>query len=671
MDIRVQVLLALGEDVANQCLSADVLYGDVQLPGSLVRLTPQKAVADAQASVRIQSPQAINEPIVTVFVRAGCSTAFTRRFVLLADPLTEPAPSASGSSPVVVPALPSVESPSAAAPTRGAGGSVRSNNASAPAVRSAPRERQATTAPAAPRVPSVVRRSSPPVPKAATPRLQLDPIDLSLTVERDPTLKLSPLLLSEPAASPEARAAAGQLWKALSASPEQALQDGGKLAALEAEVAQLRSAQTQAQTRLDALNAEVEQARDQRYRNWLVYLLGGLLLVALLALLMLSRRRPARDEGSNASLAWWSPHEAQRADKAAPATVGSVAGPRKGPGPVPGKAAGHRRDLDQDSGPDSLSGLDDDGPSEPARTDAPVPAQATRERRDFSPSALGISRSVAAEELFDVQQQADFFVSLGEDDRAIQVLRSHIAESHEPSPLAYLDLFKLYHRLDRREAYDALRDEFNHVFNAGAPPFHRYTAQGQGLEAYESAFSRIQSLWPQPRVLDLIERSIFRDANDDQVEVFDLEAYRELLLLHAIAKDLIQRDGVALADHADFSHTNMRPLKADGRHGDDAREGRRTEPMPLDRMHPVSSHLGLDIDLDALEALQASSEISAFEASLPEVNVPVRPATGHERGDRPHGDGHLMDFEIVDFMPPDEDPAVDPNGRDGARKNRS
>lgn len=694
LDVRVQVLLAPGEDLANLCLSADVLYGDVQLSRHLVRLTPLKSAPDAQASLRVQSSQAINEPFVTLFVRAGCDTAFTRRYVLLADPLSEPlpaaAPGARAAAPTVqVPALPGVVPSPASTPVPSAPDASRtreSASTAAPAragARPVPRDPQvAAVAPGTPRAPSVVRRPPKPAPAPATPRLKLDPIDLS--AERDPTLTLSPSLLSEPTGSDEARAAAGRLWKAMTATPENVQEDAARLAALEAETAQLRSAQAQAQVRVNELSVQLEQAQDQRYRNWLVYLLGGLLLLALLALLMVSRRRHVQGEDTDPSRAWWSSADGEKQSKAGKASRVAAApghpdagGSRKGQVPVPDRRATHQLDLDQDSSLDSLPGADEVDMPETVRAGVPAPAEQARERRDFSPSALGISRSVAAEELFDVQQQADFFVSLGEEDRAIQVLRNHLAESHEPSPLAYLDLFKLYHRMGRREEYDALRDEFNHVFNAGAPPFNRYTAEGQGLEAYETAFSRIQSLWPEPRVLDLIERSIFRDANDDQVEVFDLEAYRELLLLHAIAKDLIQRDGYVRDDAGDFTHTNMRPLKAAGRVRDEVRDGtgtRNTEPMPLDRAQPVSSRVGLDIDLTELDALggqDAASELAAFEASLPEVEAPVTPATARTRGAAPREERHLMDFEIVDFAVPEEpsDPP-DAQGRDPSRKGR-
>lgn len=689
LDVRVQVLLAPGEDLANQCLNADVYYGDAQVSRAVVRSTPQKTAPDAEASVRIQAALPVNEPIVTLYVRAGCDTAFTRRFVLLADPLNEPLSSPGGRAPAppmaVAPLLPVVPVPSPPAVGDGSSGRARAGAAAtteaaaaggkavtpaagspSPRVDRPVRDRGAAPAQASESRPAaIVRRAPAPRPApVATPRLQLDPLDLSPGVERDPVLRLSPSLLSEPGTSEDARAAAGRLWRAVNASPEDILRDAGKVAELEAETTRLREAQAQALARITELDAQVNQARDQRYRNWLVYLLGGLFLLALLALLLLWRRRPL----VQGSPAWWSSEPGDRSSLDAPAVADARKGPGSGVAPLGNSVRSMdvdlSLDLDQDSSLDSMPAqIDEEARSsrKPPETAAPLQA---RDRRDFSPSALGVSRSVAAEELFDVQQQADFFVSLGEDEQAIQVLRSHLAESHEPSPLAYLDLFKLYHRLDRREDYDALRDEFNHVFNAGAPPFNQYADAGRGLDAYETAFSRIQSLWPQPKVLDLIEESIFRDANDDQVEVFDLEAYRELLLLHAIAKELIHRDEAPGASHSEFRQTSMQPLKADGRvrgraamaaGGVDAAV-RNTEPMALDGLATPSAHMGLDINLNDL------SEFSAFEASLPETTPPVEPAV-RPQTQAGEAASNLIDFEVLDFMPPDDDPPAKPGGR--------
>lgn len=669
LDVRVQLLVGPDEDAVNQCVTTDVFYGDAQVFAGSVRSTPQKAAgADAQASVRIQSSLPVNEPIVTLYVKAGCSNPFTRRYVLLAELASDPAVAGSASPPAVLAAPlrpPSVDVPNSprSAATPASGGGAASSGASSRPGAAAP---GSATPSSAPRAPSVVRRAAPAPARApaAAPaaRLQLDLLDLAPGVERDPTLKLSTLLLSEPGSSDEARAAAAERWKAINATPEDILRDARKLSTLEVEAGELRSAQTRDQASLAELKSQLAQARDQRYSNPLVHALGALLLLALLLLAFVWRHK-SREQGAGGSRAWWSSHPDDKtaADKLGQPLVRTPVAVV----PVPAAVVDDGQDVDFNLGDDSS--FDALNPPKPGATRArrstspadAVPALPNRDKREFSSSAIGGSRSIATEELFDIQQQADFFVSLGEDGQAIEVLRNHLAESHEPSALAYLDLFKLYHRLGRRQDYDLLRDEFNQVFNAGAPPFDHYADAGRGLEAYETAFSRIQSLWPEPRVLDLIEQSIFRDASDDEVEVFDLEAYRELLLLHAIAKDLIQHDGPQPAAHSEFHHTAMQPLKAAGRlldgspiaekGRDHVHRERDTEPMGLGAMIPASSRLGLDVNLDDL------SEFSAFEASLPEVDVAIEPTAKPSDADKVSDAGdNLIDFEVQDFMPPDQ-----------------
>jgi hypothetical protein len=258
---------------------------------------------------------------------------------------------------------------------------------------------------------------------------------------------------------------------------------------------------------------------------------------------------------------------------------------------------------------------------------------------------------VATEELFDVQQQADFFISLGEDAQAIKVLSEHIDESLVPSPLAYLDLLKIYHRLDQSGAYEALRVDFNSRFNAGAPAFEQFSDEGRGLEFYERALARIQALWPEPRVLDVIEQSIFREEHDPEAEVFDLEAYRELLLLYAMAKEMIQRRAVDSKLPRDFESTKVQALKATVRRGGvsavDNTFGGNT--LPMEQQPPSSPNLGLDVNLDDL------SEFSAFEASLPDVDIAVEPTAQPARRDLPSDkNSNMIDFELLDFTPPDD-----------------
>ncbi|MBX3610237.1 MAG: hypothetical protein KF871_10095 [Hydrogenophaga sp.] len=639
-----QVLLAPGEDIATQCLAADVMYGDIPLGPGQVVVTTAVQPGESTGTARIVSASPVNEPIVTLSVRAGCGLPFTRRYVLLADLVSEPATApvavvqapAPAPAPVRAPApAPAVAPPSPPPVVRARPPAPPKPSKIAVAPRSKPLPPPAPERDSNAPAPAVAAAPAPAAAPTGAPRLRLDPPDLSSAG--------SPVGMADtPAAAP---VEPNPLETALATANAEVQRNTERLAALEAEMAKFREAQQRDQMRIAELNAKLALAQEQRYANWLVYVLGGLLLLALGAVVMLARRQ-RRDAviASDASRAWWAEARDDDDDVEQMPPRNSRRAPLQPSAPVPLEPLDV--DLDIDSTPAALE------PEPAPRSAAPI---ASQDRRDFAPSALGVSRSVATEELFDVQQQADFFVSLGEDEQAITVLRNHLTESHEPSPLAYLDLFRLYHRLGRREDYAGLREEFNRVFNAGAPEFDRYTDKGRGLEAYETAFARIQALWPQPRVLDLIERSIFRDSEEGETEVFDLEAYRELLMLHSVAKDIVERES-ATQPPVDFQNTNMQPLKAAAKPvaaapvGEDAM--RRTVPMDLHVIPPASPRVALDVNIEDLEAE------SQFEASLPEVDVPVEPTAGRSHAYR-EGES-MIDFEIVENDPPKRREGSDP-----------
>jgi hypothetical protein len=260
-------------------------------------------------------------------------------------------------------------------------------------------------------------------------------------------------------------------------------------------------------------------------------------------------------------------------------------------------------------------------------------------------------RIVNAEELFDVQQQADFFLSLGHTDKAVEVLRHHTMDNVETSALIYLDLLDLYHNLGRKEDYDTLRKEFHRLFNAQVPAFDDYAMDTHGLEFYVEAVTRIESLWPTPKVLDVLEESIFRKPGS-RGEVFSLAAYRELLLLHSIAKKIIARPmepdaarlSVAAAPPAPTGRKSLPPVSSFGQTDIQPLSARfhKSVPPPLPtemaadlKLPPVSSRLGLDIDLsqDAGEAV----------LSLPSIDV-AAPAPDAA------GDNNLIEFDLE--LPP-------------------
>jgi hypothetical protein len=149
-------------------------------------------------------------------------------------------------------------------------------------------------------------------------------------------------------------------------------------------------------------------------------------------------------------------------------------------------------------------------------------------------------RPMSAEELIDLEQQAEFFVVLGQDDAAIDLLMGHVRSTGGVSPLPYLKLLEIYRRRGEREPYDRIRERFNRRFNAYAPEWDVDPELGLSLQGYPEVMSRLQNAWSTPsQAMELLDASLFRR---DAGPTFDVPAYRELLFLYSMARDLAERD---------------------------------------------------------------------------------------------------------------------------------
>jgi hypothetical protein len=148
-------------------------------------------------------------------------------------------------------------------------------------------------------------------------------------------------------------------------------------------------------------------------------------------------------------------------------------------------------------------------------------------------------RDVSIEELIDLEQQAEFFMVLGQDEAAIDLLVEHLRSTGGGSPLPYLKLLEIHHRRGDREAYERMRQRFNHRFNAYAPEWGVDLTSGRTLEDYVGVIPRLQQVWSRPLdAMAELEALLFRKSRG---ELFDLPAYREVLFLYALARDLLDR----------------------------------------------------------------------------------------------------------------------------------
>lgn len=569
LDLVVPVSLAEGESRDALCAEAELMQGSTRVDDRRVTVSVGAGASSNAVRLHVHSSVPVDEPVVQLTLRAGCQMNSSRQYVLLAD-MPSDVGTVGGTEAAAPRALPSVGArnepfgvvrsgvPSSAS----SAGDADSGAAAVPAP--SPRERVRPPAPrpaivrnratdagearrpvqraAAPRravasaKPPVVAPAAPAVPSAAVTvpqstasgaRLQLEGVDSASL--RNPAAAASAPLAGASAAVPlpaqGASAPAASDATAATAQTEELQRAHERLQSLEVTLKALREQSAQNQRMLMEMRSELAEARDSRYANPLVYLLVLLLLLALIALALLYRL--LRNGGDRPE--WWG--DAPLKDDGGPSSVA----PDAIEPPVANAVHGG---IDVDVRPAI--------PSSASAASALIAEPVVNHVHfdDTVPQSLeeggAPARYVNTEELFDVQQQSDFFVSLGQHDQAIAVLSEHIADNPETSALAYLDLLRIFHSLGRREDYARVASEFERAFNAEVPVFEQFAEVGNGLEHYRDALTRIEAQWPGPGTLGLIEELVFRKPGArGSDESFDLAAYRELLLLYSVAKEVI------------------------------------------------------------------------------------------------------------------------------------
>lgn len=488
------------------CAGADLFYGEERVRAPTVRWEPGLGM---QGVVRITSPAPVDEPMVTVYLRIGCDQSSSRRFVLLSE-----LPPEDENSSVVLPVARAAApraSAEAAVPRRAAAvppAATRTTSAAA-ALPAATRPVRAPAAVARPRV----QRTALAQPQA---RLKLEPLDLS--IDRDPILRLTSDIRTEPAAEPQQRQAAAALWQVLQRGPEETVQEALRLQGVERELKSLHDVTRQNVALIREMRGRVDQAEAGRRTASLLVLALGLVLAALLAWLGVRWYRVRQVDRVGR---WFEVHgEAAQAAAAAAAETGPLP-----LAPLPPVTGGN--------GAKKAAG------TQVAAPPAPVAPAGALHGEDFQVSRGTAMRMVGVEELIDVHDKADFFLSIGETEQAIAALESHVHDQVETGALAWMHLLDLYHSLGRRLEYERVRAEFAQHFGVQVPDFEHFDEAGAPLESHGRAVGRIVALWPAQEVLEVIEESIFRKPGLPGTEPFTLEAYRELVLLYHIAKEML------------------------------------------------------------------------------------------------------------------------------------
>lgn len=601
LDFGVVVRLDGDETLAVECVQAEVTVGDRALPAG-VRL---RSGAANTTNLRVVTAMVVDEPVVTVQISAGCLSKVQRRYVVFADPGAPLGPSApvmlvqAPAEPVVEAAPPATTTPapvsSTAQPAPPAALSPRVMEAPAPAPQAsrAPAPRRTARAERTPprntraqRAES--RRAARPVPAVAAvareearPRLKLDPAE-AVSASPAPTV----------AAIEEAFEAVAQAASAARAAASAASASSARIAALESTVEQLRGQAKSEQSELERLRALL--TRPQAEAWWLWPLVGLLVLVSFLALWLLWRLRGVQRAQE---VAW------ARASAAAPAEallretspLPLMNSTISAPAPLTPRPSGtYALPLDTSPVPHEVTaaGLRTTTLREPpaetsmamARTVVLPPNVSVSGYEDLTP------RDVSIEELIDVDQQAEFFVALGQDSAAVDLLVAHLRDTGGGSPLTYLKLLEIYQRVSDEPAYERTRQRFNQRYNAYAPQWGSDLTHGKWLEDYESVLPRLVAAWPRPLdAMAELEALLFRKSRG---ELFDLPAYRDVLFLYSMARDRMERES-SVGDPPPVDLLLPLDAGAEGTARPPVGSSRATSDMPADD-HPTAP---LDLDL--------------------------------------------------------------------------
>lgn len=590
LSLPIPLRLEPGERLEPQCVFAEVLAGDTAIHHERVRVRIEQGATAANWLARITTTVPIDEPVLDITLTVGCEQRFSRRFVAFADPPsgrnasiapeTLAAPS-TGAVPLVAnEAGPAAEVPATPRRSAGSGRAARENAAaSATQARAKNRPHEAGQADqtgraaksaraaekAAERFAKAAEKAARKSARAAASRAAAEGEGARLVLDSEgPRLKLD---MEEPVFMPPADqvaiASSGPTLDGVATAGS----DTERLRELEKALADLKQESQAGREAAVALRMRLAESEN---RNRAVPWLAALVVLSLGVAVWLGKllRRQQR-EASEAPHWWASEGEAADAKEALepePVAEEPVLDelPDEPHRPDPVKRPDHvKRTEAADTSPlPAALALERDLPAHPStitsRTPATMPAITLRpepvhERTMVisapppfvlaeKPPSEPVTREVSVEELLDLEQQADFFIALGQEEAAIDLLMAHLRSTGGLSPLPYTKLLEIYRRQGDRDAYERIRTRFNRRFNAYAPEWEDGPLSGRSLEDYPEVVQHLQMLWPEPiDSMAMLEAMLFR--KDVAYQLFDLPAYKDVLVLYALARDLWQQGG--------------------------------------------------------------------------------------------------------------------------------
>jgi pilus assembly protein FimV len=525
------------ESLNTNCLRARVVTLDGVFLSSVNVTVHQR---QSKRALSFTTRQTINEPAVTLVIDINCETQLHREFSILLDP-----PDATPSN-----AAPAKEdSPFSALPQEAKKVSTANEPTDTAASSSKPKANKQKSDAVAVRPNSPKLEDVPVVEPKKTSKKSNKPTrdvlklsDEVILPELPAGLRMSDVLSTDAGRqlvenNEELRAAQARMAAILrdeaasTASAVSKPNDLAEIASLKRETENLRK-----QSALDKSALEELQNKSQ-FDLWLV-LLAIVAVVAILVIVFLLfyiRKNMAMGKAT-----WWQGTDGADIDEEIVNAIESsdalendsrgVSGFRPSEKAETNKGS-HSKPVDFDSQEASL----------PAESDSGFQRTPTLEETNssifnfFSPRGS----SVKVEEISDVTQEAEFWISMNDPLRAIEILQAQERIEHPDSPVPWLFLLDLYRTVKDAERYNQLRDRFIVHFNANIPEFEVDLAllPMRCLEDFEHLLGRICALWGTHEIIPYLE-SLLVDDREGKRAGFDLPVYRDILMLLGIAHEL-------------------------------------------------------------------------------------------------------------------------------------
>ncbi|MDI4631735.1 hypothetical protein J7U46_01595 [Pelomonas sp. V22] len=577
--VRVQSLVPVDEPLVTVSLSL----------GCPTRFTRQFTAFVDPPALRTDLPQEARLPDTAVRsyspqLRAALSTADARPGQLLA-PTASPAAPQLAQLPAEAASAPAPKPASARRPPR-------SNEVSVAAAG----EAEAASAPA--------RAASAPKPAAKPPRKPAATTVASAgpAVGAKPAPAPKPRLQLEPAEALETALPASAPLPAASAPAPDA--GAERIKRLEENLQRMQAQSRETTDKLALLRNQLEQEHSARYQNPVVYVLAVLLagLAAFCAYLWRARARDRALHESN----WWNevktqaPHANKRMSRE-PEAMGLAgaslplpldeAVPAPTPVPTPSTppeaqslAARISANLDdthllravetpeEDHGGHSTVQIPQLGdfvsdsmlmPPPVARRPAysePLSVSLVEQTipLDARAASAAAQKPLSVESLIDLEQQAEFFMLLGQDGAAIELLSGRLTGAVSPWP--YLMLLEIYQRQGDRSAFELVGESYAHQFGVPTLDWDWPLGDGPGLPACPEVLHLLEKIWiDNAASMDLLRGLLSRGGQWQggrvamaPADLQDLALMRDMLMLYLVARDLAEHPARTAAESVDL-----------------------------------------------------------------------------------------------------------------------